>query len=112
MLQGGPFAVMSQRVLATNGKITAAVQELRAASPHAPLSLAAAAELASALVRAAGRNVCQASIAIDAALSSLAGAAFMIASARAGERAHPLHCELGLAPAGADARAHMVLVCL
>ena len=44
------------------------------------------------LVNATMRNVCQASISIDAVLSSVAGSAFMVGSAERADRLHALGC--------------------
>jgi hypothetical protein len=87
-----------------------AVAELRAGSPHElGASPAALAELARALVAAAARNVCQASIAIDAVLSTTAGLAFMAASAERDESAHVLAC-CALSPLAGPA-ASLALFC-
>ena len=70
----------------------AAVPVLRAASPHPPWTLAALGEFARALVAAAGHNVCQASISIDAALSAICGLLFLLAISHRQDRTHAIVC--------------------
>jgi len=52
------------------------------------------------LLAATTRNVCQASISIDAVLASLAGIAFMVGSADRQHRTHALACSLAGAVVG------------
>ena len=85
-IRAAPLSPTQLRVLACATALLHAVAtaaamrwDLRIASPYASLlSLAALGELMAGALRAAGRNVCQASVAIDALGAALASTAFTL----------------------------------